>query len=97
VRNNVAQILYLKTWCSFTGVSDCVVSAMIAFSAKDLSGEQFGASFYLSAAGGFVSFIQHFIQKKSTGKFRVSQPAALTDAKLSTSNNRQAEIVQSFV
>jgi len=40
-----------------------VVSAMIAFSSKDLSGEQFGASFYLSAAGGFVSFIQHFIQK----------------------------------
>jgi len=74
-----------------------VVSAMIAFSAKDLSGEQFGSSFYLSAAGGFVSFIQHFIQKKSSGKFCVSQHAALTDAKISTSNNRQAEIVQSFV
>jgi len=70
---------------------------MIAFSAKDLSGEKFGASFHFSAAGGCVSFIQHFVQKKSTGKFLVSQPAALTDAKISTSNNRQAEIVQSFV
>jgi len=80
---------------AFVGVSDWAVSAMIAFSAKDLSGEQFGASFYLSVLGGFVSFVQHCVQKSSSGYSQVSQPVAPTDAGIDTSDNRQAEIAQS--
>jgi len=77
---------------AFVGASDFAVCAMTAFSAEDLSGEQFGASFVLTAIGGFVAFIQHFVIASSSGYSQVSQPGASTDA---GNDTRQSNIAQS--